>query len=127
MFACVQYVKNYDGDTVTFNIPGVHPLLGKNIAVRVDGIDTAEVKTKSHCEKQAARMARRLVANVLGRAKRIDLKNIKRGKYFRVVADVVYDGQNLKDILVKNRLAYKYDGGRKPAMDWCAIGREPSH
>ena len=34
-FRCVKYVKNYDADTITFNIPNVHPLIGKSIGVRV--------------------------------------------------------------------------------------------
>lgn len=34
---CVKYVRNYDADTVTFNIPKVHPLLGKKVNIRVSG------------------------------------------------------------------------------------------
>ena len=29
-FHCVKYLKNYDGDTITFNIPKIHSLLGKS-------------------------------------------------------------------------------------------------
>jgi micrococcal nuclease len=39
------------------------------------------------------------------------------GKYFRLVADVYYDGKKLADILIKNKLAVEYDGGTK-AKDW---------
>jgi micrococcal nuclease len=87
--------------------------------VRVNGIDTPEVRTKDQCEKDKARTARKLVKNVLSRAKRIDLKNIQRGKYFRVVADVVADGQSVKDLLIKNELARSYDGGTKSKRSWC--------
>lgn len=31
----VKYVKSYDGKTFIFNIPGVHPLLGDGIDVRL--------------------------------------------------------------------------------------------
>ena len=44
-FRCVKYVKNYDADTVTFDVPNVHPLLGKKINIRVDGVDTPELRT----------------------------------------------------------------------------------
>jgi len=125
-FQCVKYVRNYDGDTVTFNIPGVHSLIGDKISVRVDGIDTPEVRTKDQCEKEKARTAKRLVKNILSRAKRIDLKNVKRGKYFRVVAEVVADGQNLKDLLIKNQLARLYDGGTKSKASWCDDERLPA-
>ncbi|NQZ01649.1 MAG: thermonuclease family protein [Bdellovibrionales bacterium] len=118
-FQCVQYVKNYDGDTVTFNIPGIHQFFGRKISVRVSGVDTPEVRTRDLCEKEKARTARKLVSNILSRAKRIDLKNVERGKYFRVVADVVADGKSLKTLLLKNSLARHYDGGAKSKLPWC--------
>ena len=92
---CVKYVRNYDADTVTFNIPKVHPLLGKKVNIRVSGVDTPEIRTKNKCEKEKARNAKKLVANLFKHAKRIDLENIKRGKYFRIVADVIIDGKSL--------------------------------
>jgi len=119
-FRCVKYLKNYDGDTVTFEIPGVHPLLGKKISIRVAGVDTPEVRTKDKCEKAKARTAKRLVSNELKNAKSIELRNVSRGKYFRIVAEIHYDGKNLKDILIKNDLAYLYDGGKKLTVNWCA-------
>ena len=36
-FRCVKYIKNYDADTITFDIPNIHPLLGKKISIRVTG------------------------------------------------------------------------------------------
>ena len=49
-FRCVKYVKNYDADTITFNVPNVHPLIGKKINIRVLGVDTPEIRTKNKCE-----------------------------------------------------------------------------
>ena len=118
-FRCVHYIKNYDADTITFDIPSVHPLIGEKISVRVRGLDTPEIKGKQPCEKQAARAAQRLVENLMKNAKRIDLKNIDRDKYFRILADVVFDDKSLTDILLKNNLAYAYDGGTKEKIDWC--------
>jgi endonuclease YncB( thermonuclease family) len=43
-FSGVEYVRNYDGDTMTVNIPGVHPLFGNEIGIRVRGIDTLEIR-----------------------------------------------------------------------------------
>ncbi len=118
-FRCVQYIKNYDADTVTFKIPSVHPLIGDNISVRVRGLDTPEIKGKLPCEKQAARTAQRLVENIMKNAKNIELRNVDRDKYFRILADVVVDEKSLTDILLKNNLAYIYDGGTKEKIDWC--------
>lgn len=125
-FKCVKVLKNYDGDTLTVDIPGVHPLFGQKVSVRIAGIDTPEVKTKDQCEKQAARAARQLVEGVLARAKRVDLLNVQRDKYFRILADVSADGVLVKDVLLKNKLAYSYDGGTKKHLNWCSFGRSPA-
>lgn len=125
-FRCVKILKNYDGDTLTANIPNVPALIGKNISVRVFGIDTPEVKTKNKCEKEAGRIARNLVSNTLKNARTIELHNVQRDKYFRILADVIVDGLSLKDILLKNNLAYEYDGGTKKHPDWCKVLRQPA-
>ena len=119
----MNYIKNYDADTVTFDIPNVHPLFGKKINIRVSGVDAPKIRTKNSCEKEKAGNAKNLVANLLKNAKRIDLRNIGRGKYFRVVADVIIDGKSLSHYLLKNGLAYSYDGGTKKKMDWCKSHR----
>ena len=119
-FRCVQYVGNHDGDTITFNIAGVHPLLGNNINVRLAGIDTPEVRTRDKCEKAAGKIAKQMVAKLLRRAKRIDLENVQRGKYFRIVADVKVDGQSLTKLLLNRGVGYPYDGGKKKKINWCS-------
>jgi micrococcal nuclease len=118
-FRCVKFVRIYDGDTITVDIPDVHPLLGKAVGVRIRDVDTAEIKGTRPCEKEAARTAKRLVENLLHNSKRIDLVNIGRDKYWRVLADVMIDGRSVKDVLLKNKLAYSYDGGTKQKVDWC--------
>lgn len=118
-FQCVTYVKNYDADTITVDIPHLHPLIGKSMNIRVKGVDTPEIRTKNKCEKDKARHAKKLVTNLLKKAQRIDLKNIERGKYFRIVADVYIDGKSLTHFLVKNGLGYPYQGGTKRKVDWC--------
>lgn len=121
-FHCVKFIKNYDADTITVDIPGVHPLIGDNISVRVSGIDAPEIKGSQPCEKEASRNAKRLVENVLKNARRIDLVNVQKDKYFRILADVLVDGRDLKQVLLKNNLAYQYNGGTKEARSWCVRG-----
>lgn len=121
---CVQYLRNYDADTITVNVPGLHPLLGKKISIRVSGIDTPEMRTKNMCEKEKAKIAKKWVKHVLSTAKRIDLRHIKRGKYFRIVADVFVDGLNLTDILLDKGMGYPYEGGTKRKINWCLSFKE---
>ena len=125
-FKCVKVLRNYDGDTLTVDIPNTHPLFGKAVSVRIAGIDTPEVKTKDQCEKVAGRAARNLVESLLKNAQRVDLLNVQRDKYFRVLADVTVDGVFIKDILLKNKLAYSYDGGTKKQVNWCSLSRQPA-
>lgn len=118
-FRCVKFVKNYDADTITVNIPNVHPFIGDKISVRIFGVDAPEIRSNNQCEKDASRNAKRLVENLLKNAKRIDLINVKKDKYFRILADVRVDGNDVKAILLKNNLAYEYFGGTKEKKDWC--------
>ena len=112
------YLHNYDGDTITFNLLDLHPIIGEKISVRVNGIDTPEIKGKCEKEKYDAQQARDMVADILKDAEKIDLKNMKRGKYFRIVADVYVGGENIADMLIEAGMAVKYDGGKK-IKDWC--------
>ena len=59
-----------------------------------------------------------MVADILKDAETIDLKNIERGKYFRIVADVFVDGESLADELIVAGMAVAYDGGKK-THNWC--------
>ena len=92
-FKCVEPIRNYDGDTITVNIPNIHELFGKEIPVRLLGIDTAEIRTSDECEKEMAEKAKDFVENELLNATTIHLYNIERDKYFRVAADVIIDGK----------------------------------
>ena len=118
-FSCVEFVKNYDGDTLTFNIEQVHPLIGDQMNVRVAGIDTPEIKSDDSCEARLARIAKSEVTKLMQRARRLDLVDIERGKFFRVVADVIFDGRSLKQHMLRKKLAVPYDGGHKEKTDWC--------
>lgn len=120
-FRCVKFIKNYDADTITVNIPNVHPVIGEKVSVRVLGIDSPEIKGKSKCEKDKARIAQRLVENLLKNAKHIELQNVQRDKYFRILANVVADGKSIKDLVIKNHLAYEYNGGTKINVNWCRL------
>tara|TARA_B100000749_G_scaffold250951_1_gene216379 strand:+ start:219 stop:602 length:384 start_codon:yes stop_codon:yes gene_type:complete len=109
-FSGVEYVRNYDGDTMTVNIPGVHPLFGNEIGIRVRGIDTLEIRVKYPFEKQKVKETKTLIEGILNRANEITLHDIEREKYFRIVASVIVDGQNLSDLLLAKKLAVPYDG-----------------
>ena len=107
----------YDGDTFRVDINSLPPIVGKNIPIRVNGVDTPEIRGKCQYEKNLALEARDFVRDKLSNAKEIKLTNLQRGKYFRVVANVLVDGVSLEQELLDNKLAYRYDGGKK--LSWC--------
>ncbi len=108
----------YDGDTFRANLVGYPEIVGYRIGIRVNGIDTPEMRGKCQKEKDLARKAKQFAVTKLRAAKKIELRNMKRGKYFRIVADVYVDNHNLGTMLIENHLAVPYDGGHK-AKDWC--------
>jgi micrococcal nuclease len=112
------YLQNYDGDTIRFDLPRYPPIAGKDIRVRVNGIDTPEIKGKCEKEKYNAQQAQQMVEDILKDAEQITLKNMERGKYFRIAADVIVDGESLGDMLVEAGVAVRYDGGKK-IHKWC--------
>ena len=59
-----------------------------------------------------------MVADILKDAEQITLKNMERGKYFRIAAYVIVDGENLADMLIEAGMAIRYDGGKK-IHKWC--------
>ena len=114
-----KVISVYDGDTFRVDIDSLPPIVGKNIPIRLNGVDTPEIRGKCEYEKDLAIKARDFVRNKLANAKEIKLNNLQRGKYFRVVANVIVDGVSLEQELLENELAYKYTGGKKSS--WCNV------
>jgi len=126
----VTIVSCYDGDTCRVDLPPsafnddwAYQLFGHNIPIRIEGIDTPEIRGKCQKEKDLAYEARDLVRGLLNNAQTITLTiddNPKevRGKYFRIVGRLKADGVDISDLLIKRQLAVLYDGGTK-GMDWC--------
>lgn len=105
-----RYVKNYDGDTITVNIPMWPDIVGKEIDIRVAGIDTPEMKGKGN--KKKAIEAKNLVYSLCS-GKMLRLQNVRRGLYFRLVADVYAGNVNVGLALIRSGLAKPYAGGTK--------------
>ncbi|MGE0085578.1 MAG: thermonuclease family protein [Desulfococcaceae bacterium] len=115
--AVCKFLKNCDGDTLTVNIPDWPDIVGKKISIRIFGIDTPELRGTSGRTKELARNAKRLTENLCRNAVKLELRNIRRDKYFRLLAEVYADDKNVADILVKNGLARPYYGGKKEVWE----------
>ena len=82
-------IRVYDGDTFFINIKDYPPIIGENISVRINGVDTPEKRGTSGYVKELAEKARKFTEHKLMNAKTIELRNMRRGKYFRILADVL--------------------------------------
>lgn len=108
----------YDADTFRANIAGWPPVVGERMSVRVNGVDAPEMRGKCPEEKAGARRAKAHTVAALRGAQRIELRNIRRGKYFRLLADVYIDGESLAASLISAGHARPYGGGTR--RGWCA-------
>lgn len=104
-------VRVVDGDTIIVDIPDLPPVIGKNIGIRISGCDTPELHDK-HPEKRArAQQAKSFVTTLL-QGKKVRLKDVKRGKYFRLIADVIIQQISLSTLLIDEGYAKPYSGGK---------------
>lgn len=111
-------IKVYDGDTITIATQIYNDKTLYRFSVRLNGIDCPEMKTNNNNEKTVAIMAKNRVTEMIYR-KNITLKNVKKEKYGRLLADVYHNNICINNVLLKERLAVKYDGGTKIVpKDW---------
>lgn len=108
-----RVIKVYDGDTITIasKLPFVDSPLYR-LSVRLNGIDTPEIKGKTEDEKTAAKQVRDVLSNMILN-KYITLANVQTEKYGRILADVYIGELHVNEWLVSERYAVKYDGGAK--------------
>lgn len=108
-----KVVKVYDGDTLT--IASYLPIENSPLyrfSVRLNGIDTPEIKGKSKAEKDLAVAARNALSDlVLG--KMVELRNISNEKYGRILCDMYLGDLHVNAWMIDNKYAIKYDGGAK--------------
>ncbi len=106
-----------DGDTVLVR---ARIWLGQEVEtrVRLDGVDTPELRGKCAAARRLAREARAFVQARVG-GRRVLLRDIQYGKYAgRVVARIqAPDGEDLTEALIEAGLGHAYDGARR--APWC--------
>ncbi len=98
----------YDGDTFRVNIKEYPKIIGDEMPIRINGIDCPEMRDSNKEMRKRAERAKKFTEDKLEKAKVIKLKNMKRGRYFRIVADVEVDKKDLGKMLVKEGLAERY-------------------
>lgn len=112
-------IKVYDGDTITIasKMPYENsPLFRFN--VRLNGINTPEIKSKNENEKNIAKKVRDSLSQLI-MGKNVTLQNVKNEKYGRILADVYLDELHLNKWMLDNFFAVVYDGKtKKDPLSW---------
>jgi micrococcal nuclease len=117
--------KVYDGDTITLatKLPFEASPLYK-FQVRLNGIDTPELRTKNPEEKTKAQQCKAALSGLcLNRF--VTLQNVALEKYGRVLADVYCDEIHLNQYMIDQGFAVKYEGGHKQTFDEAFGGSNP--
>ena len=87
-----RLLRVIDGDTFVCDIDEHSAIAGKNISIRIRGINTPELRAKDPEERKFADIEKQRLSKLLHSARVIELRNIGRDKYFRIDADVYLDG-----------------------------------
>lgn len=130
---CIPYIPNitygkvvkvYDGDTITIATRIPNDLTIYRFSVRLLGIDTPEIKTKSTREKQLAILSRdALETLIIGQI--VQLRNVSIEKYGRILANVYLKEIDLSQWMIEKGYAVPYDGKTKQIPDaWKSDNRD---
>jgi len=107
-----KVIKVYDGDTITVAAFLKGDPECYNFQVRLNGMNSPEMKGSSENEKKHAIISRNALSDqILNQIITLDVKGNE--KYGRLLADVLYNGKNMNEWIVQNGYAVKYDGGTK--------------
>lgn len=118
-------IKVYDGDTITIaaKLPYPESPLYR-FPVRLNGIDTPEIKGKDEDEKKSALLAKHALENLILN-KTVLLKNTTTEKYGRILADVYLDDLHLNQWMLDNKYAVPYSGGTKKSPEsWTKYNKQ---
>ncbi len=104
-----------DGDTVDVILDLGFSILHK-CRVRLYGIDTPESRTRDKDEKARGKIASKFLKDAIDNGKKVVLRSkIKdsKGKYGRVLGEIIVDGININVSMIENYLAVAYHGQSK--------------
>ena len=108
-----------DGDTVDVVLDLGFDILHK-CRVRLYGIDTPESRTRNKDEKARGKMAGAFLKEAIDNGNKVVIQTKlkdSRGKFGRVLGDVVVDGININQSMIDNYHAAAYFGQSKEAIE----------
>ena len=129
MFGCrVQWNKMYeyrakirrivDGDTVDVDIDLGFDMIFSKQRIRLYGIDTPESRTRDKEEKFYGKLAAQFLKDQCKKGSCIALRTHldKKGKYGRILGEIIVDGVNINQLMIEEYMAVEYDGRSKEEL-----------
>lgn len=116
----------YDGDTFRANIHDWPPLIGERIPIRIADINAPErrsrcdTRAEKERERELAADARIYLVERLRGAEVIELQKIRRGSFFRIIAEVWVDGVSVGQEMLDAGHAMPYRPGQG-GRGWCGL------
>lgn len=107
-----KVIKVYDGDSITIATQTYLHYPVYRFSVRLNGIDTPEIRTSNENEKMHGYKAKNALSEKILN-KIVVLKNLDSEKYGRLLADVYLNDENVNQWMIDEGYAVKYDGGTK--------------
>lgn len=103
-----QVIRVIDGDTFEVKIDlGFHISIVEKI--RLYGVDTPEIRTRSKSEKEKGLEAKKFVEDVFNNSStNLKIKSYGRDKYGRILADFIIHDKLLSQLLLENNMAVEY-------------------
>jgi micrococcal nuclease len=110
-----KVIKIIDGDTVDVDIDlGFGIILAKQ-RIRLYGIDTPESRTRDLEEKYYGKLSSAFLQKHCPKGSYITLRTHldKKGKFGRILGELIVDGKNLNQTMIEENLAVEYQGQSK--------------
>ena len=108
-----------DGDTVDCILDLGFSILHK-CRVRLFGIDTPESRTRDKDEKVRGKLAAKFLKDAIDNGKKVILRTKlkdSKGKYGRVLGEIIVDDININVSMIENYLAVAYHGQNKDDVE----------
>jgi len=113
-YSC-EVKKIVDGDTIDVVLDLGFSILHK-CRVRLYGIDTPESRTRNKDEKVRGKLAAKYLEDAINNGTKVVLRSKlkdSKGKYGRVLGEVVVDDININVSMIENYMAVAYHGQSK--------------
>jgi endonuclease YncB( thermonuclease family) len=112
--AVVERITGIDeGFGFRCDIKGWPGVIAEDMTVRIDGIGPPLIVTQGNMPNEFFQLqVRKFLERTFAKERTVRLENIKRGRTFCIVADVIVDSNSLADLLIEDGLARRYTQGQ---------------